>query len=308
MSVSPCVTGGDVEGQTVSEVHGEEIMADIEPEGEEEAQKAKPMRDPGAPTQAEIDAHNVTHLPFRAWCPACVAGKSRDRPHRKAESDENKGVPQVVFDYCFMAGEGDEETVAIQVAKDRRTRMIFSHMVPRKGLVSMHGAEELIKDIAKLGHREVVLKSDNEPALRSVQEEVKRRREDPTILENSPVGDSRAIGAAERAVQAVGEQVRVLRKGLEERVGYRLGAGHPVLAWLIEHAGDLLSKYVVGDDGRTAYERWKGKKYDKEMVEFGEKVHYRYEKRGGQGQQAGREVGRRVLLGGPLEVGGVRRG
>ena len=278
MSVSPCETVGDVEGQTVGEVHGEELQADIE---NEEAQKAKPMRDPGAPTQAEIDAHNVTHLPFRAWCPACVAGKSRDRPHRKAEVDESKGVPQIVFDYCFMAGEGDEETVAIQVAKDRKYRMIFAHMVPRKGLISMHGAEEMIKDIAKLGHREVILKSDNEPALRSVQEEVKRRREDPTILENSPVGDSRSNGAAERAVQAVGEQVRVLRKAFEERVGYRLVAGHPVLAWLIEHAGDLLSKYVVGDDGRTAYERWKGKKYDKEMAEFGEKVHYRYEKKGG---------------------------
>ncbi len=104
--------------------------------------------------------------------------------------------------------------------------MIFAHMVPRKGLLaSMHGAVEMIKDIGKLGHREVILKSDNEPALRSVQEEVKRRREDPTILENSPVGDSRANGAAERAVQAVGEQICLLRKGLEERVGYRLGRG-----------------------------------------------------------------------------------
>ena len=161
------------------------------------------MRDPGAPTQAEIEAHNITHLPYRAWCPACVAGKSRDRLHRKAESDENKGVPQDVFDYCFLGGAGDEETVAIQVAKDRKTRMIFAHMIPRKGLVSLHGAEKMIKDIAKLGYREVVLKSDNEPALRSVQEEVKRRREDPTILENSPVGDSKSNGAAEHAVQAV---------------------------------------------------------------------------------------------------------
>ena len=44
----------------------------------------------------------------------------------------------------------------------------------------------------------------------------------------------------------------------------------------MEHAADLLSKYNVGDDGRTANERLKGKKCQQETVEFGEKVHYLY--------------------------------
>ena len=48
------------------------------------------------------------------------------------------------------------------------------------------------------------------------------------------------------------------------------------MAWLVEHAADVLSKYQVGDDGRTAYERLKGKKSQQETVEFGEKVHFRY--------------------------------
>ena len=194
--------------------------------------------------------------------------------------------------------------MAIQVAKDRRTRMIFAHMVPKRGLASMHGAEEMIKDIAKLGYKEVILKSDNEAALRSVQEEVKKRRDDPTILENSPVGDSRANGAAERAVQAVGEQVRVLRKALEDRVGYRLSGTHPVLAWLIEHSADVLSKFLVGDDGKTAYERLKGKKYEKELVEFGERVHYRFEKRGGVRTTNWKSNGGREFLRDEVEDGG----
>ena len=261
---------------------GPDISIDIEDEDDEqEARRAKPLRDPGAPSPQDIDAHNITHLPFRARCPACVAGKSRDRAHRTAEPDDLKGVPQVVFDYAFMSAEGDEETVAIQVARDRRTRMIFAHLVPRKGLASMHGAIEMVKDIEKLGYKEVILKSDNEAALRSVQEEVKRRREEPTILENSPVGDSRSNGAAERAVQALGEQVRVLRKALESRIGYRLAGSHPVMAWLIEHAADVLSMFQVGEDGKTGYERLMGKKYDKELAEFGEKVHYRFEKKAG---------------------------
>ena len=116
----------------------------------------------------------------------------------------------------------------------------------------------MIKDLKKLGYSEVILKCDGEPALKSVQEEVKRKRPEPTILENSPVGDSRSNGAAERAVQAIGEQVRVLRRGLEQRLGLKLSGKHPVTSWLVEHAADLLSRYQVGDDGRTGYERLKG--------------------------------------------------
>ena len=161
------------------------------------------------------------------------------------------------------------------MARDRRTRMIFAHVVPKKGFTHDHGAEEMIKDIAKLGYGEVILKCEGEAALKSIQDEVKKKRSEKTVLENSPVGDSRANGAAERAVQALAEQVRVLRRGLEQRLGLRLSGKHPVTAWLVEHAADLLSKYQVGDDGKTGYERWKGKRFQGEEIEFGEKIHYR---------------------------------
>jgi len=49
----------------------------------DEARPVRVMRDPGAPTQAEVDKHNITHLPFRAWCPACVTGQAKDRAHKK---------------------------------------------------------------------------------------------------------------------------------------------------------------------------------------------------------------------------------
>ena len=223
---------------------------------------------PRLPTEKEFETHNATHVPHRAWCPSCVAGRARDRAHFAAVPHDVKDIPQMFFDYCFLKTEGEEETIAIQVARDRRSCMLFAHMVPRKGLVHLHAATEMVKDIEKLGYDEIILKSDNEPVLLSVQAEVKKLREYITILENSPVSDSRANGAAERAVQAVGEQVYVLRHALELRVGRRLPGHHPVTAWLIEHAADMLSKFLVGDDERTAYERAKGKRYDKPAVEF----------------------------------------
>ena len=75
--------------------------------------------------------------------------------------------------------------------------MIFAHVVPKKGFSHEHGATELIKDIAKLGYNEIILKCFVEPALKTIQEEVRRQRSEKTILENSPVGDSWANGAAE---------------------------------------------------------------------------------------------------------------
>ena len=41
------------------------------------------------------------------------------------------------------------------------------------------------------------------------------------------------------------------------------------MTWLVEHCADLLNKYSVGKDGRTAYERIKSKRYGGEMIEFG---------------------------------------
>lgn len=61
------------------------------------------------------------------------------------------------------------------------THVLLAHVVPRKGLAHKHDSQELLRDLQKLGYHEVILKCDGEPALRSVQEEVKRRREAPAV-------------------------------------------------------------------------------------------------------------------------------
>ena len=66
-----------------------------------------------------------------------------------------------------------------------------------------------------------------------------------------------------------------MRTALDSRVGVKFSAHHPITSWLIEHAGDTLTKYHVGQDGRTAYERLKGKKFSRETCELGERIWYR---------------------------------
>ena len=79
----------------------------------------------------------------------------------------------------------------------------------------------------------LVLKSDLEPAIKEVQEEIaQKRREDGavgTARENSRVGDSSTNGRTERAIQVVGGMIRTLKFALEERTGgEKIALGHPV--------------------------------------------------------------------------------
>ena len=47
----------------------------------------------------------------------------------------------------------------------------------------------------------------------------------------------------------------------------------PIVTWLISHAAQTLTRTIVGVDGRTAHERTKGRKFNRTLVEFGERVH-----------------------------------
>ena len=108
----------------------EEVSFQDHGQGGDEAEPPSTLRDPGAPTTKEVEEHNVTHLPFWYWCSACVSGKARDRQHRLQVGGEEKGVPDIVFDYGVLGAEG-EDTLATQIARDKRTHMIFAHVVPR---------------------------------------------------------------------------------------------------------------------------------------------------------------------------------
>eukprot|EP00969_Alexandrium_andersonii_P347076 15344636-Alexandrium_andersonii.AAC.1 len=62
---------------------------------------------------------------------------------------------------------------------------------------------------------------------------------------------------------------------LQERAQGETPVGHPVMLWLAEHAGELLTKPLMGYDGRTAFERLVGKPSRGDGHEFGEQVRYR---------------------------------
>ena len=104
---------------------------------ETEPPPVKPLRSPYQPTQQEWEEHQINHLSFRNWCQSCVAGRGKADAHAAMEP-EDKAVPSICCDYCFMGKKLDVEvveveTVPIIVRRGGTDRWITSHPVTRKG-------------------------------------------------------------------------------------------------------------------------------------------------------------------------------
>ena len=144
------------------------------------------------------------------------------------------------------------------VAKDRETRMIKSSVVPAKGTSHEFLARRIRAFISELGydHVDILMKSDQEPAIVDLVREAARIRAPArTLTEESPVGSSASNGVVERGILAAEGQIRVLKDALEERTKCVLESEHPILAWFVEFAAVLVNRHEVGHDGKTPYER-----------------------------------------------------
>ena len=274
------------EGDIGSEVHQEvEGGGPLEPvdeqEGDErEGGERRPVtrRAPNEPTNDEIQKHRLTHTPYRSWCPECVKGRAKMSPHRKLNADSEKAIPTVHVDYWFMRDRRGSELVAVATLKDDLTKTYKAHVVSNKGNVD-GVADQIVKDLEMIGYgtKKIIIKCDQENALVDLVKEVARKRVGvETIIEHSRAKDSQSNSVAERAVQSVEGIVRTFKLALEKRLGVQIPSSHPMMAWVVEHSAEQLNRYHVSQDGRTAYERVRGKAYKGEMHELGIHVYHRF--------------------------------
>ena len=162
--------------------------------------------------------------------------------------------------------------------KDDATKCHAAHVVEKKGDAGSTAVAQVLKDIdVFFNHegQEIILKSDQENSMIEVLRKVKEKRTAASQLEHSPVEEHESNGVAERAVQMHEGMTRTMKLALEERLKVKIPSIHPIMTWLVQHGADTLTKFVVGSDGRTGYERAKGKTYKGECVEFGSCVFHR---------------------------------
>jgi hypothetical protein len=85
-----------------------ELEADVERRVEEQGEEpARSLPLPPAPSEAEVRAHQITHIPAKPWCQECVMGKAVQRGHRVIlDREELAGAPVIAMDYALLLSDG----------------------------------------------------------------------------------------------------------------------------------------------------------------------------------------------------------
>ena len=128
------------------------------------------------------------------------------------------------------------------------------------------------------------------------------------IIENSPVGSSKSNGIVERAIQSVQGVIRTIRSDIEGRWRVKIDATHSIWPWIAEHAGFSLTRFEVGRDGTTAYERLKGKSAKVQGMALAEGILWKQKASRRTAREIDVHVGGWRLLGCRSDDGGGHRG
>ena len=146
------------------------------------------------PSPQEVAEHNVTHLPYRAWCETCVASRGVDDPHhrRSFEDRTSEGeIDKVLFDFAFFRPRLAAPSIPILVAISKRTGVRAACVVKDRQGQNPRTIHWVIRTLKEMGHHgPVCLRSDGEPTIRFLLANVATSRRAITLLEHNPCEDS----------------------------------------------------------------------------------------------------------------------
>jgi hypothetical protein len=242
-----------------------------------------------SPTPEEYNRHCATHLPYRSWCPICVQAKKRNPAHRHTTTgiDNKKHIPVISVDYMYMNDNIEDKNNPILVVHDGESEGVWAIFARKKG-ESSYVKHRLANIIRRLGYAKVIIKSDQEPAIKNMENQVieslleddfKEQCGCQVTVQHSPVGESAANGAIENTIQRVQGQVRALKLDLEANLKRKLAPTQTIWPWLVEYAAQTLLYWrISGEDGLTAIQRIRGRSTTAPRPRFGEKVMYKIPK------------------------------
>ena len=168
---------------------------------------------------------------------------------------------------------------------DESTGDKYARAVGQKGLGG--GSEDmqwLIRDLHEelksWGHHggeggHVIFKSDNEPAIVEVREALARHHGGKVVTDRPPKLESQSNGTVEEAGKTIREFALIFKDVIESKTNMKIDGSMPIAPWMVRWAAMNISRYQVGTDGMTAFERRRGRKCNIPVLCFGEKVWYK---------------------------------
>ena len=91
--------GGDNTVCAVRREKHEAAVCGIDEEADGGASReVRKMVSPQMPSQQEVEAHELTHLPFRNWCRHCMRGRGKEMPHKKSPVERASELKEFSLD------------------------------------------------------------------------------------------------------------------------------------------------------------------------------------------------------------------
>ena len=220
-----------------------------------------------------LQSHNVS---FR-----CVRGRGLSPGHRTVDTKtkEAEHIPTVSVDCGFFGQLEDRahDTLPALIVRDRKSKGIWSHPLPSKGVTHPYPARALM---AHLDFTEYTKSSSSQIRSPALLPSVTLSRMVGTArlcLEHLPRARARATERSNVMFNLCTDLRELSKTSIEQQSGITLESRSPLLAWLVEHCSNLLLLFHEGEphDGHTAYMRLWGKPWTIELPSFGECVDYR---------------------------------
>ena len=103
--------------------------------------------------------------------------------------------------------------------------------------------------------------SDQENAVKKLVSMTRDARPHETVIVNTAKGSSASAGGIERANYEAEKQLRTMRSRFESVYpGSKATLEHKALPWMVRHASWAITHFLVKDDGKTPYERLRGRR------------------------------------------------
>ena len=186
---------GSIDFEETTAYKDEYITDDVDEQ--HEARKAKGLPTPQQPTVQERLEHELTHLPYRSWCPVCVQAKGRSDNRSK----QRNTTPVIQCNITYYKATGEQATSPIFTAIDVETGMCMAAQTEDKTQSMQYLSTCLQQFLMECGRthallNNTVIQSDNENYLISL---LKATATGSNIaVRQAPAYTSQAQGSVER--------------------------------------------------------------------------------------------------------------
>ena len=241
----------------------------------QQAQRPRGMKAPQQPTRQERFEHELTHLPYRSWCPICVKSKGRTDNHPKQTSKQ----PVIQVDFTYMKAFGDKQVLPVLTAIDVESGMAMAVLVQDKNQQQQYLVRCLQTFMFECGRAQATLspttlQTDQEEFILNLLKTVAQNLGANINVRQSPAYSSQSQGSIERYHRTLMGQVRALLQQVTISYNLTLSVQHPILPWIVRHAAWLLNRYAIHNDGQTSYQRRWQKDHKAPLCEMAETIQY----------------------------------